>query len=107
MDIPISQALILYTPPHGERPAAFAIRPLGHPDYNKFTYKVGACFRVWQEQTNPKYLQLRLLVDVWHAVAFYGIPPKMAHEALLVIPEYRDMLADDCLPRQFWSEREG
>lgn len=106
MDVPISKALILYTPPRNDLPAAFAIRPLGHPDYDKFAFKVGACFRTWQEDADPERLKLRLLIDVWHAVAFYDIPPKLAHEALLVIPEYRDMLADDCLPRKFWSERD-
>lgn len=106
MDVPISKALILYTPPRNDMPAAFAIRPLGHPDYDKFAFKVGACFRTWQEDADPERLKLRLLIDVWHAVAFYDIPPKLAHEALLVIPEYRDMLADDCLPKQFWGERE-
>ena len=106
MDIPVRQALLLFDAAAEETEPRFAVRPIGHPDYDRYRIQVGACFRDWQEETDVSRLKLRLLVEVWHAVAFYGVPPKVAHEALLAIPEYRDMLADDCLPRQFFHERD-
>jgi len=105
-DVPISKSLILYNSGlHGDEPA-FAIRPLGHRDYDRYFYKVGACFREWQEETNVDRLKLRLLIDVWHAVAFYNVPVELTKPELLRIPEYRDMLADDCLPKEFRHERD-
>lgn len=106
MDIPLKAALLLYDSALNDGTPRFAVRPLGHPDYDRYFYKVGACFTSWKQGTDPHRLKLRLMIDVWHAVAFYGVPAQMAHEALLVIPEYRDMLADDCLPKQYWHERD-
>lgn len=103
-DIPLRQALLLWN--RTGRAPHFAVRPLGHPDYDKFDHKVGACFRSWQEQEDETKLRLQLLVEVWHAAAFYGIPVEAIKAELLCIPEYRDMLADDCLPREFWHERD-
>jgi hypothetical protein len=56
-----------------------------------------------EKDTNGQRLQL--MVDAWHAVTFDPVPAQMMHEAMLVIPEYRLMLADDCLPSQFRHER--
>jgi hypothetical protein len=70
-------------------------------DYEK---TAGACYRYWRD-LSPERMQLQLLVDAWHAAAFYGVPVRELHDALLVIPEYRSMLADDCLPREFAEER--
>lgn len=106
MNVPISQALLLYDSGITGGAPRFAVRPIGHSDYDRYFYKVGACFNDWQKETDPNRLKLRLLIEVWHSVAFYGVPAEMAHEALLAIPEYRDMLAGDCLPRAFQHERE-
>lgn len=104
-DIALSEAVLLYNSGLGGEAPAFVVRPIGHHDYDRYQYKVGACFRAWQEEDDLARLKLRLWIDVWHATAFYGVPVEMVHEALLVIPEYRDMLADDCLPREFRHER--
>ena len=104
-DVPLSKALLLYNSNFDRQKPAFAVRPLGHPDYYRYQFQVGACFADWPKD-NPLGLKLRLLTDVWNAVAFYGVPVAMAHEALLVIPEYRKMLEDDCLPEHFRHERE-
>lgn len=106
MDIPLARALLLWNPGWKDSTPAFAVRPLGHQDYDRFSFKVGACFRDWQQETDPDKLKLRLMIEAWHAEAFYAVPVSMIAEALLVIPEYRDMLADDCLPKQFQHERE-
>ncbi len=49
--------------------------------------------------------RLQLMVEAWHIAAFYKVPAEMIAEGLLVIPEYRIMLADDCLPKQYQVER--
>jgi hypothetical protein len=50
--------------------------------------------------------KLQLMIDAWDIAAFDGVPIDAVHKALLVIPEYRSMLADDCLPREFRHERD-
>jgi len=45
------------------------------------------------------------MVDAWHIVAFYDVPVGLVRDGLLVVPEYRDMLASDCLPPGFQHER--
>lgn len=106
-DIPITHALLLWNDGRGSREPGFAVRPLGHDDYDRFTYKVGACFRTWQDETNPDRLKLMLMIEAWHIVAFHGLPAEMVHEGLLMIPEYRSTLADDCLPNKCRHEREA
>jgi len=66
----------------------------------------GACFTKWRKQTD-QWRRLQMLVDAWHAVAFYAIPAMAMHEALMVVPEYRHMLASDCVPQWVRDEREG
>lgn len=106
-DVPIGKALLLWdSPSMGDEPR-FAIRPLGHPDYDRYQFKVGACFSEWQRETNADKLKLRLMVEVWHIAAFYGVPVELMVEELLRIPEYRDTLADDVLPQRYQHERDG
>ncbi len=85
---------------------AFVVRPVGHDDYYAYGSQVGACFANWQTMDDPRR-RLQLMIDAWHIVAFYDVPVDMVKAGLLVIPEYRDMLAGDCLPREFQHEREG
>ncbi len=103
-DVPIARALILFdTGLNGSAPRA-VVRPLGHSDYDRYERQSGACFAAWR-QKDTQDLQLRLMIEAWHMTAFYAVPAQMVHEALLVIPEYRSMLADDCLPKRFYGER--
>lgn len=107
MDIPLANALLLWNAGwKGETPA-FAVRPLGHRDYDRFDFQNGACFATWQDmaERDPKGLRLKAMVEIWHVTAFYDVPAKMVHEALLCIPEYRDMLAEDCLPERYRPHR--
>lgn len=104
-DIPIAEALSLWNSgTDGDEPA-FAVRPLGHDDYYRYQCQNGACLRSWRD-LDTLGQKLQLMIEAWHIAVFYLVPAKDIHEALLVIPEYRDMLADDCLPKQFWHERE-
>lgn len=108
-DIPMKDALLLWNTPLCENhEPAFAVRPLGHPDYNRYDMQNGACFLSWREVAErPKpALLCQMMVELWHIVAFYRVPIEMVHEAMLVVPEYRNMLADDCLPEQWRFERE-
>jgi len=108
MDIPLAKALLLWNSKMTGKEPSFAVRPLGHPDYDRFTFKVGACFRDWQEmaESNPDGLRLKAMVELWHITAFYGVPVEMISEAMLVVPEYRALLADDCLPKRYQHERD-
>ena len=57
-------------------------------------------------KSDPKGLRLKAMVEIWHITAFYEVPATLVHEAMLCIPEYRDMLAEDCLPKQYRHERD-
>lgn len=102
-DIPLREAMLVWT--DGE-----AVGVIEHPDKRElsdsFDMSVGACFTVWRKRTDEQR-RLQLMVDAWHIAAFYNVPADAIHQALLSIPEYRDMLADDCLPREYRNEREA
>lgn len=98
-DIPISQAMLLWNAGFNGGEPAFAVRPLGHDDYDRFDYQVGACFAKWQK-SDDSGRKFQLMIDIWHIAAFYWVPIHLMRDQLLRIPEYRDMLADDCLPRE-------
>lgn len=100
-DIPLSDAMLVWT--RGERVAV-----VRHPDYDgasdDFQSSVGACFSNWRAK-DERSRRLQLMIDAWHIAAFYEIAASQVHDALLVIPEYRDMLADDCAPVEYRQER--
>lgn len=100
-DIPLSESMLCWS-------TGGPVRIVEHPDQadlsDSYEKTAGACYAYWRGLT-PDRMRLQLLVDAWHAAAFYDVPIKDLHAALLVIPEYRSMLADDCLPRQFSHER--
>lgn len=101
-DIPLSEAMLAWS-----RGGPVAVIP--HPDErglsDRYEMTAGACWSHWR-RSDEKTLKLKLMVEVWHLAAFYDVPPADLHKALLVIPEYRDMLADDCLPTEFQHERD-
>lgn len=41
------------------------------------------------------FLRMKLMVEAWHIACRDAVPLANIHEALLVIPEYRDMLSED------------
>lgn len=91
MDIPLKHAMLCWTPGGG-------VKVVRHPDYdghsNAYQCSVGACFHYWDTLDRQGQL-LQLMIDAWHVVAFNGVPAAFVDEALRVIPEYLDMLADD------------
>jgi hypothetical protein len=109
-NIPLGQAVMLYDSPSTGKPPRFTVLPLGHEDYDEYTFKVGACFSNWQHWASigdKLNLLAQMYIDMWHATAFYGVPVDMVHEAMLAVPEYRNTLADDCLPKEYHHERDG
>lgn len=107
-DVPLANALLLWNSGWDGETPAFVVRPLGHDDYYRYQSQVGACFTAWREMAEQPHpvLLAKAMVELWHIAAFYKVPIEMIHEAMLVVPEYRNMLADDCLPNQFRLERD-
>lgn len=106
MNIPLARALLLWDSGMGGEPR-FAVREIGHRDYDRFSMSGGACYTSWKElaATNPDKLRTQAMIELWHIAAFYAVPTALIHEAMLVVPEYRNMLADDCLPKEYQHER--
>lgn len=102
-DIALKDAMLVWT--RGER-----VGVVPHPDTKRisrgFQSSVGACFTEW-DAYDDNGRRLQLMIDAWHVSAFYDIPSTAVHEALLPIPEYRSMLALDCLPKKYHHERLG
>lgn len=108
-DIRLCDALLLWNAGLDARPPAFAVMPFGHADAGLYEYQNGACTGEWQafaELPAPALLA-KAMVELWHIVVFSNVPATMVHAEMLKVPEYRDMLADDCLPPAFLHERAG
>lgn len=106
-DIPLREAMLCWNNGfHGNVPGFAVVR---HPDdagkSDPYQSSVGACFSSWRDK-DTRGQKLQLMIDAWHIVSFYDVPVGMVREGLLAIPEYRDMLASDCLPERFIAERE-
>lgn len=101
-DISMAEAMLVWT--RGKR-----VGIVPHPDTrgisDGFQSSVGACFADWRTM-GPHNQIHQLMIEAWHVAAFYDIPANAVHQALLAIPEYRNTLAQDCLPKEFWHERE-
>lgn len=106
-DIPLNDAMLCWN--HGFRGNKPGFKVVRHPDRkgqsDPYQSSVGACFSDWRKK-DERGQRLQLMIDAWHIAAFYDVPVELVRDGLLVIPEYRDMLADDCLPEQFRHERE-
>jgi len=106
-DIMLRDALLLWNAGLNARKAAFAVRPLGDPDAQMYEYQNGACMDEWRafaDLPEPALLA-KAMVELWHIVAFSNVPAAMVHAEMIRVPEYRNMLADDCLPSAFRHER--
>jgi len=101
-DVPLSEAMIVLT--RGKR-----VGVVPHPDRiglsDQFSSSVGACFAYWREMSEIER-KLQLMIEVHQIAACYDIPAEAVHQALLCIPEYRNMLARDCLPSEYQHERD-
>jgi hypothetical protein len=72
-----------------------------HPDKYRLDDRLGlrrttgACWVEEWKNASPTERLARLMVEAWHIVCRDGVSLKDMHEALLVIPEYRDTLSGD------------
>lgn len=107
-DIPLANAMLLYDSPVRNREPAFVVRPLGHDDYRHYHFKIGACFSDWKEiaAEDSNKLLAEAMIELWHISTFFGVPNQMIHEAMLVVPEYRNTLAYEFLPDKWRAERD-
>lgn len=111
-DIPLKDAMLcfnsVHTREHNEKWAKIIRHPArynGHDwEDEPYSITVGACFSYWGKRDDIGR-KIQLLIEAWHAAVFHGVPVKELHEAMLIVPEYRSMLAEDCLPKQFRPER--
>ncbi len=90
-EIPLEDAMILWNsaPPKGDG----RIKVVWHmrEDDSGFSKSSGACFASWMEGTREDR-EHYLLHTIWDIAVNFGIPVTRIHEAMLVIPEYRDMI---------------
>jgi hypothetical protein len=100
-DVPLSEAMLVWT--RGEK-----VGVVPHPDRagysDDFRSSAGACWSTWRAMDDVGR-RLQLMIEAWHISTFHEVPAAAVHEALLCIPEYRDMLATDCLPEEWQHER--
>lgn len=99
IDTSLADAVLLWNAGWNGQAPAFAVRALGHRDYDLYDFQNGACLQSWREMAkrDPQRLALKFIVELWHIAAFYEVPIDRMKPELLRIPEYRRMLADDCL----------
>ncbi len=96
-DIPLKHAMIAWNCARSGDPR---IAVIPHPDmdswtdYLKLTCTTGACWTVWEKWTKAQRLQ-KLFIEIWHIHCRDGVAPEAIHEALLVIPEYRETLSGE------------
>lgn len=90
-DIPIGEAMLVWT-------NAQKVGVVRWPDTSRrsrdFVCSVGACFLGWRRSSTEQQ-KLQLLIEAWHIALRDLIPAEALHTAMLCIPEYRDILADD------------
>lgn len=101
-DIPLKNAMLAWNPPAWKRegvvPGLVMVIPYDHPaapeDHLKLIMTAGAAYSYWHTCTKTQRL-LSLYIEAWHIVCRDGIDPRAMHQALMVIPEYRETLSED------------
>ena len=109
-DIPLASAMIAWNElnncleEYGEKPGDIAVIPW--PDRSRWCDRLklqntmGACsgwhpdgFQI--KKPSKKEMLLQLYIEAWHIICRDMLNPKDVHEALMVIPEYRDTLSGE------------
>jgi hypothetical protein len=101
MDIPLEHAMVCWNPaamePTRHRSEPGAIKIVEHPDRidasGPYLYSSGACdFKMWEDPEK----RLFWLLHIFNTITTRdGIDPVVAHQAFLVIPEYRRGITTD------------
>ena len=119
-DVPLKLACLAWTPIRTKEYPCWAVgRIMIIPKLNDksdwwrhfgVTDSTCAVYCEWQNWTKQKRL-LKLYIEVWHAICRDGIDPQAAHEACMVIPEYRESLSGEWffgspMPKHYttWNE---
>lgn len=94
MKIPIEKAMILWN----SKSEGGGIKVVEHPETNREFRHLhksgGACYSYWRKMTTEQ-LKNRLMVEAWDIAVRDGLDPREIHDALMVVPEYREMLSGD------------
>lgn len=98
-DVPLIDALLLWDGKGSQREPGFVVRPLGHDDYWAYSGQSGACFAKWRAMSDNDR-RMALLLAAWEIATFYELPSDLINKGMLVIPEYREMVAGEKLPMQ-------
>jgi hypothetical protein len=104
-DIPLAKAMLTWNSVHHlgpTHPLGVAVVP--HPEpyaCRKWNLQCSsmAAYAYWKDLPTDQQL-LRLYIEVWHIVCRDLVPAELVHDALLVIPEYRETLSGE---QFFWG----
>lgn len=92
-DVPLDQAQIIWEPiDNPELPSADVVR-LGHDDDGRYYSSWGACNQDFAEASAQEKVN-KLMRQFVHMVAIDGANADDVHKAFMLIPEYRQALAD-------------
>lgn len=104
LDIDLAEAVIC-TDKDFNRVAVCHIGQTQAPSLD-YPFIFGACFPYWQRAGDAGRVT-DLLIEIWHAVAVLGISADVINEALMIIPQYRDIMPPEIVPRKFWDRCSG
>lgn len=92
-DIPLANAQIVWTLAEGEDGPA--LRVVGGPekDDDRYLSSWGACNSDFNEASDAEKLRM-LLAESVNLTLNENIPPRVVHEALMAIPEYRTAMVE-------------
>lgn len=94
-DIPLKSAMIAWNDLREDRGTPGQVMVIPWPDtkaacdHLKLTMTCGAAMTEWRNWSKERRL-LQLFIEAWYIVCGDGVEPKAMHDALMVIPEYRD-----------------
>lgn len=94
MEIPIEKAMILWNPKNEGGGIKVIRNPERSREFRHLHCSAGACYAYWAGMTTEQR-KTKLLIEAWHIAVRDGLDPKEIHEALMVVPEYREMLSGD------------
>lgn len=103
-DIDLIDAMVCWTPKRAalENDLTYGVvKVFRHPDEGRASRSLrmsaGACDFGWKTKFDERQRKLMLLLHFHHMIVRDGIDPRTAHYEFQVIPEYRAMMAYDCL----------
>lgn len=97
-DVPLKHAMLLWNRKDDRPYGDGRMEVIEHPEKDTRTWTLtcstGACCAEWT-QLNTEERLAKLYVEAWHIACRDGVALKTIHEALMVIPEYRETLSGE------------